>query len=74
MEASGLGLDDRAPGPLTNVPGTGRVDLARKLGRWGEIPRDDVALVLLHVLTADNTIHGRFELVAGRRPVEEAVR
>lgn len=72
VEASGLDWTIVRPGSLTNTPGTGRVDLARKLGRWGEIPRDDVALVLLHVLSADNTIHGRFEVLSGSTPVSQA--
>ena len=50
------GLDDRAPGRLTDEPGTRHRRLAPALGRRGEIPRDDVALVLFHCLLADNTI------------------
>src|SRR4051812_21702073 len=48
LETSGLDWTIVRPGPLTNEPGTGTVDLAPVLARRGEIPRDDVALVLYH--------------------------
>ena len=70
---SGLDWTVVKPGRLTNAPGSGKVELARSLGRSGEIARDDVALVLLHVLGADNTIRGFFDLLSGSTPVGEAV-
>ena len=62
------------PGRLTDGPGSGQVDLARSLGRYGEVPREDVAAVLLAVLEAENTVRGTYELLGGDVPVEEAVR
>ena len=73
LEASGLRWTIVRPGRLTNEPGTGTVDLAPILGRYGEISRDDVALVLYHCLFAENTVHGSFELLAGPEPAESAV-
>jgi uncharacterized protein YbjT (DUF2867 family) len=70
---SGLRWTIVRPGPLTNEPGSGTVELAASLGRWGDIPRDDVALVLYHCLFAENTVHGTFELLSGSDPVESAV-
>jgi uncharacterized protein YbjT (DUF2867 family) len=70
---SGLRWTIVRPGRLTNEPGSGRVALAERLGRYGEIPRDDVAEVLHHVLLADNTIGGSFELLGGDEPAEAAV-
>src|SRR4051794_25580493 len=70
---SGLDWTIVKPGRLTDAPGSGHVDLARSLGRSGEIPRDDVALVLLHTLSADNTIRGYFDLLSGSTPAREAV-
>ena len=61
------------PGRLTEEPGTGTVDLASALPR-GEIPRDDVALVLYHCLSAENTVRAQFDLVAGPVPADVAVR
>jgi uncharacterized protein YbjT (DUF2867 family) len=62
------------PGRLTDGPGSGRVDLARSLGRYGEVPREDVAAVLLAMLEAENTVRGTYELLGGDVPVEEAVK
>jgi nucleoside-diphosphate-sugar epimerase len=73
LEDSGLRWTIVRPGRLTNTPGTGNVELAPRLGRYGEIPRDDVALVLYHCLFAGNTVHGSFELLSGSQPAEAAV-
>ena len=68
---SGLDYTIVRPGRLTDDPGTGLVTAAPSVGR-AEIPRDDVAVVLAAVLTRD--LPGvTFEVVAGDRPVEEAV-
>jgi uncharacterized protein YbjT (DUF2867 family) len=74
LETSGLDWTIVRPGRLTDAPGTGRVDVARALGRRGEVPRDDVALVLLHCLDAPNTIRACFDVLAGEVPVDAAVR
>jgi len=73
VRSSGLDWTVVRPGRLTNVPGTGTVDAAPKLGRRGEVPRDDVALVLLECLRAPNTVGVQFELLGGDVPVHEAV-
>ncbi len=61
------------PGRLTDGPGSGQVDLAGRLGRYGEVPREDVASVLLAMLEAENTVRGTYELLGGDVPVDEAV-
>jgi nucleoside-diphosphate-sugar epimerase len=59
------------PGRLTDEPGTGRVTLAHGV-EYGEVPRDDVAAVLLAFL--DDPRDGAVvELVSGPTPVAEAV-
>ena len=59
------------PGALTDDPGTGRVSLGRRVDR-GEVPRDDVAAVLLALL--DRPVGGQvLELVGGPTPADEAV-
>lgn len=73
VAASGLDYTIVRPGRLTDDPGTGRVEAAESLGRGGEIPRDDVAAVLLAVLDIDSTIGKTFELLSGDDPVEVAV-
>jgi uncharacterized protein YbjT (DUF2867 family) len=62
------------PGMLTDAPGSGRVAAATSLARRGEIPRDDVALVLLEVLGAPSTVGVTFEVLAGESPVADAIR
>jgi uncharacterized protein YbjT (DUF2867 family) len=74
LRDSGLDWTIVKPGRLTDAPGTGRIDAARKLGRSGEIPREDVALTLLECLEAPDTIRKELEELSGDTPVAEAVR
>lgn len=60
------------PGGLTDEPGTGRVALAPRVS-WGNVPRDDVATVLLALLDSPETAGMTLELVAGDTPVDRAV-
>jgi uncharacterized protein YbjT (DUF2867 family) len=69
---SGLDHTIVRPGGLTDDPGTGRVMVGTGIER-GEIPRDDVAAVLLAVLEAPSTIGKVFELVSGDTPIDEAI-
>jgi uncharacterized protein YbjT (DUF2867 family) len=73
LKASGLDYTIVRPGGLTDEPGTGRVDVAESLGRWGSVPRDDVAAVLLATVLNDATIGKTFELLSGETPIEEAL-
>jgi nucleoside-diphosphate-sugar epimerase len=61
------------PGHLTNEPGTGRVALAKSTGR-GDVTRDDVAAVLVALLSEPGTIGRTLELIHGDTAIEEAVR
>src|SRR4051812_7600848 len=69
--AGGLDYTIVRPGMLTDEPGTGRVAIAPRLDR-GEIPRDDVAAVLLACLDTDTAIGKAFDLLTGDTPIEEA--
>jgi uncharacterized protein YbjT (DUF2867 family) len=60
------------PGHLVNDPGTGRVTIANDTGR-GNIPRADVAAVLLAVLDEPSSAGQTFELISGDTPIAEAV-
>jgi uncharacterized protein YbjT (DUF2867 family) len=70
---SGLSYTIVRPGGLTDNAGTGLVRLGTDLER-GEVPREDVAAVLLAVLETPSTVGKTFELVSGDTPIEEAVR
>lgn len=61
------------PGGLTDEPGSGRVAIAERLGRFGQVPREDVALVLLECLGAGDTIRKTFEVLEGDVPAHEAI-
>ncbi|MPY79048.1 MAG: NAD(P)H-binding protein [Actinophytocola sp.] len=60
------------PGRLTDDAGTGRVHLAEHTGR-ADIPRDDVAAVLLALLDEPATTGTTLELIAGDTPIDDAV-
>jgi uncharacterized protein YbjT (DUF2867 family) len=69
---SGLQTTIVRPGRLTDGAGTGRVQIAESTGR-GEIPRADVAAVLLAVLDSPASAGRTFELIGGRTPIEQAL-
>jgi len=60
------------PGHLTNDAGTGRVEISDQTGH-GDIPREDVAKVLLAVLDTPAAAGRTFELIGGETPIDEAV-
>jgi nucleoside-diphosphate-sugar epimerase len=72
LVASGLEYTIVRPGMLTDEPPTGLVRLGERLDR-GEIPRADVAAVLLACLDSRHTIDRSFDLVSGSTPVAEAL-
>lgn len=73
LKSSGLDYTIVRPGRLTNEDGTGQVAVSDKPGEFGEIPRQDVARVLLAVLDSDNTRNRVFDVVSGETPVVQAV-
>ncbi|GAA4901831.1 putative NADH-flavin reductase [Stackebrandtia albiflava] len=60
------------PGRLTDEPGTGRITLSDSTGH-GEIPRDDVAELLLAVLDSPGTSGLTLEAISGPDEVIETV-
>ena len=73
LEESGLDYTIVRPGGLTDDPGTGLVAVGTDIER-GDIPRDDVAAVLLAVLETPGSAGKTFELVSGDTAIDEAVR
>ncbi|MEX0742558.1 MAG: SDR family oxidoreductase [Phycisphaeraceae bacterium] len=61
------------PGKLTDEPAKGTIEAAPTLNRPGEIPRADVAAVLVGTLEMDNTIGKSFEILSGATPIPEAL-
>jgi uncharacterized protein YbjT (DUF2867 family) len=74
LEASGLDYTIVRPGRLTDGPGTGRVAAAPSLGRYGEIPRQDVARVIAAALVLPQTRRKKFEVLSGETPIDEALK
>ena len=64
---------DRAPYGLTEDAGTGNIEAAERLGRRGEIPREDVASTFAAALQDENTYHKTFEILSGDTPIPEAL-
>jgi uncharacterized protein YbjT (DUF2867 family) len=73
LRDSGLDYTIVRPGGLTDDPGTGLVSVAERLDR-GQIPRADVAAVLLACLDEPATIGRSFDLTSGPTPIAEALR
>lgn len=61
------------PGSLTNGPGTGRVALAPRPTGRGDVPRDDVAAVILALLNEQAGVHQTLELRSGDTPIDQAI-
>lgn len=72
LRKSGLNYTIIKPGRLTDEPGTGKVALAPELPR-GEIPRQDVAKVLVEILETPQTAGHTFDLVSGDTGISKAV-
>jgi uncharacterized protein YbjT (DUF2867 family) len=70
---SGLDYTIVRPGGLTDDPGTGMVDAAESLDRYGRIPRDDVAATLVACLDEPATVRKAFDLLAGETPIPDAL-
>lgn len=73
LRNSGLDFTIIRPGRLTNEKGTGRIDAAESLGRYGEISREDIARAFVLALEAENTSGKTFEILSGDTPIEEAI-
>jgi uncharacterized protein YbjT (DUF2867 family) len=69
---TGLDTTIVRPGHLTNDSGTGLVTIATHTGP-GDIPRQDVAVVLAAVLDTPETGGQSFDVISGETPIADAV-
>src|SRR5215217_78702 len=60
LKSSSLDYTIIRPGSLTEDEGTGTIAADEKIGRRGEIPREDVALTFAEALENKNTYHKTF--------------
>lgn len=74
LRESGLDYTIVRPGRLTDEGGIGTVDVAESLGRYGEIPREDVAATIAAALEAGNTVGKTIDVLTGDTPLEQAIR
>ena len=72
LVASGLDGTIVRPGRLTDDPGTGAVTAGPDVAR-ADIPRDDVAAVLVGVLDDPGTVGKTFVVVSGDTPIATAL-
>jgi uncharacterized protein YbjT (DUF2867 family) len=69
---SGLDYTIVRPGALTNDPGTSRVTAGPDVAR-AEIPREDVAAVIVAALDDASTVGKTFVVVSGETPIPSAL-
>ena len=72
LKASGLNYSIVRPGSLNNEEGNGKIQLAKSLGKHGQISRADVAKTIVAALDENRMKNQTFEILAGDTPIEEA--
>jgi uncharacterized protein YbjT (DUF2867 family) len=60
------------PGGLTDGAATGAVTVAESTGR-GQIPRDDVAEIVVRLVVDGTAVRRQFEVISGSTPIAEAL-
>jgi nucleoside-diphosphate-sugar epimerase len=73
LRASGLDFTIVRAGRLTDGPARGLISAAPHVRTYGKVSRGDVAATLVETLNAANTIGKTFSLIAGDRPITEAL-
>src|SRR5699024_3353295 len=60
------------PGRLTNDEGTGKIEAASTVER-NEVPREDIAEVILTCLEKNNTISKELQVLEGNTPINQSM-
>ncbi|MCH8533642.1 MAG: SDR family oxidoreductase [Flavobacteriaceae bacterium] len=74
LRNSGLNYTIVQPGGLTNKEATNQIQTAERLNKYGEIPRKDVAKILVKCLDLNIARNKSFEVVSGEVTVEKALK
>ncbi|WP_373519371.1 SDR family oxidoreductase [Pricia sp.] len=74
LKDSGLDYSIVRPGTLNNNRGNGKIKLDKELSSRGEIPREDVAQVLVAALDDTTAQNAVFEMVSGEVPLDKALK
>lgn len=73
LRDSGLHYTIVHPGALMDDSGTGKVTIASQLEEAGSVPREDVASVIVKVLTNEQFQGGEFQVVSGDEAIDTAL-
>ncbi len=75
LKESGLNYTIVRPGSLSTDDGKGKIIAASSISdKSGDIPREDVAKVLVESITTEETNHKVFEILSGDTPINEAIK
>ncbi|WP_020007607.1 SDR family oxidoreductase [Salinicoccus albus] len=74
LKASGLDYTIIRPGMLQNEAGTGKVSLTEDKPEFGNVPREDVASVLAHVIDTNQPQNKVYNLIEGNTPIEDTLK
>lgn len=74
LRESGLIYTIVQPGGLTNKQGTEKVEIAKKLKKFGEISREDVAKALVYALEIQRVKNNSFEMISGEDDLKERMK
>ncbi|GEM04866.1 oxidoreductase [Halolactibacillus miurensis] len=73
LRRSGLDYTIVHPGRLTNDQGTGEVHIKETVDA-GEVPREDIATILVETVQNDHLIGREFQVIGGKTPIKEALK
>ncbi|KGX90560.1 sugar epimerase [Pontibacillus halophilus JSM 076056 = DSM 19796] len=62
------------PGGLTNEPGINEVEISENGVEFGNIPREDVASVMVQLLRNNSAVRKSYDLISGNTPISELVK
>ncbi|MFD1406989.1 SDR family oxidoreductase [Kroppenstedtia eburnea] len=73
LRESGLNYTIIRPGRLTDEPGKGTIRIPDNRETFGDIPRADVAAVIVESLQREHTYRRSFDLLTGNTPIAQAL-